>query len=143
MLICTHKTIVLYLRFRHNGKSPRISSSTKAGRRFDYVAHAQNVRAGKFHFRASSSSISLSMLLKFTIMSTRTNDIHLCQLRFLLKKTVFIVLMCNFIFYHVLLDSFTFLFLLPFIQLVRIKFCPHHPSSHHPDYFFVFSRWNP
>ena len=67
MLICTHKTIVLCLRFHHHGKSPRISSSTKAGRRrFDYVAHAQNVCAGKSHFWASSSSISLSML-KFPI----------------------------------------------------------------------------
>ena len=34
------KSVVLYLRFRDNGKPPWISSSTKAGQRFDNLTHA-------------------------------------------------------------------------------------------------------
>ena len=34
------KSTVLYLRFSDDGKPPRISSSTKAGRRFDNLTHA-------------------------------------------------------------------------------------------------------
>ena len=61
-------------------------------------------------------------LLCVNIMSVRTNDIHLCQLSFRLKETVFIVFMCNFIFYHVLLDSFLLLFFFLLIHLVRKEF---------------------
>ena len=41
------KSIVLYLRFSDDGKPPWISSSTKAGRHFDNLTHAQKVHAGK------------------------------------------------------------------------------------------------
>ena len=44
------------------------------------------------------------------IMSVRVDDIHLCQLSFCFKETVFRVFMCNFISYHVLLDSFALFF---------------------------------
>ena len=50
------KSIVLYLRFSDNGKPPWISSSTKAGQRFDNLTHAQKVRAGEFYFRLASLS---------------------------------------------------------------------------------------
>ena len=50
------KNIVLYLPFNDDGKPPLISSSKKAGRRFDNLTHAQKVRTGKFHFRSASSS---------------------------------------------------------------------------------------
>ena len=57
------KSIVLYLRFSDDGKPPWISSSTKAGRSFDYFTHAQ-VRAAKFHFNSGRRRrpISSSML---------------------------------------------------------------------------------
>ena len=51
------KSIVLYIRFSDDGKPPSISSSTKAGQRFDNLTHAQKVSAGKFHFRSASSSM--------------------------------------------------------------------------------------
>ena len=41
------KSIVLYLRFSDDGKPPWISSSTKAGRRFDNLTHAQKFRGEK------------------------------------------------------------------------------------------------
>ena len=56
------KSIVLYLRFSDDGKPPRISSSTYAGRRFDNLTHAQRARAGKFHFGRRRRPISSSML---------------------------------------------------------------------------------
>ena len=56
------KSTVLYLRFSDDGKPPRISSSTKAGRRFDNLTHAQKVRAGKFTSDRRRRPISSSML---------------------------------------------------------------------------------
>ena len=44
------KSIFLYLCFSDNGKPPRISSSTKVGRRFDNLMHAEKVHVGKLHF---------------------------------------------------------------------------------------------
>ena len=38
------------------------------------------------------------------------------------KETGFIVFVCNFISYNVLLDSFALLFFFPFMHLVRIEF---------------------
>ena len=51
------KSIVLYLRFiSDDGKPPWISSSTKAGKRFDNLTNAQKFRREKFNFRSASSS---------------------------------------------------------------------------------------
>ena len=57
------KSIVLYLRFSDDGKPPWISSSTKAGRRFDNFTHGL-VRASKIHFSSCRRRrpISSSML---------------------------------------------------------------------------------
>ena len=48
------KSIFLYLCFSDNGKPPRISWSTKVGRRFDNLTHAEKVHVGKLHFRSAS-----------------------------------------------------------------------------------------
>ena len=50
------KSIVLYLRFSDDSKPPWISSSTKAGKRFDNLTHAQKFPREKFNFRSASSS---------------------------------------------------------------------------------------
>ena len=50
------KSVVLYLSFSHDGKPPWISSSTKAGKRFDNHTHAKKFRGEKFNFRSASSS---------------------------------------------------------------------------------------
>ena len=55
-MIISMKKFSCLLTFSPERKLAQIQSSTKAGRRFDNLAHAQKVRAGKFHFRSASSS---------------------------------------------------------------------------------------
>ena len=55
-MIISMKKFSCLLTFSPERKFAQIQSSTKAGRRFDNLTHAQKVRTGKFHFLSAASS---------------------------------------------------------------------------------------
>ena len=58
-MIISMKKFSCLLTFSLERKLTQIQSSTKAGRRFDNLTHAQKVHAGKFHFRSASSMLKV------------------------------------------------------------------------------------